>query len=82
MLEGKMVGFQGNMWSERKVFVDLSLFLRINANISQPVLNWSSSKPEIFYPVFFIITYQIADMFDNSRRFIVFLNSIFQGIIA
>ena len=53
-----------------------------NEKISQPVLNWSSSKPEIFYPVFFIITYQIADMFNNSRAFIVFLNSIFQRIIA
>jgi len=40
--------------------------------ISQPVLNWSSSKPEIFYPIFFIITYQIADMFDNSRSLIVY----------
>lgn len=50
--------------------------------ISQPVLNWSSSKPEIFYPVFFIITYQIADMFDSSRAFIGFLNSIFQAIFA
>jgi len=50
--------------------------------ISQPVLNWTSSRPEIFYPVFFIITYQIADMFNNSRALIVFLKSIFQGIIA
>ncbi|NOY67649.1 MAG: phosphatase PAP2 family protein [Gammaproteobacteria bacterium] len=50
--------------------------------ISQPVLNWSSSKPEIFYPVFFIITYQIAEMFDSSRTFIDLLNSIFQAIIT
>jgi len=53
-----------------------------NEKISKPVLNWSSSKPEIFYPVFFIITYQIADMFNNSRALILFFNSIFQGIIA
>ena len=50
--------------------------------ISQPILNWSNSKPEIFFPVFFIITYQIADMFDNSRAFIGFLKDIFQNIFA
>ena len=44
--------------------------------ISKPVLNWSSAKPELFYPVFFIISYQIADMFDNSRAFITFFKSL------
>ncbi|MFA6104549.1 MAG: phosphatase PAP2 family protein [Victivallaceae bacterium] len=28
---------------------------------------WSYSRPEFFYPLFFLLTYQIADMFDNSR---------------
>jgi len=51
-----------------------------NEKISQPVLSWSSSKPEIFYPVFFITTYQVADMFDNSRAIIGYLHSIFKAI--
>jgi len=53
-----------------------------NEKVSQPVLNWSSSKPEIFYPIFFIISYQIADMFNSSRSFLVFLEKIFHVIIA
>jgi undecaprenyl-diphosphatase len=50
--------------------------------ISQPVFNWSRSKPKIFFLVLFIITYQIADMFDNSRAFISFLKEIFRAIFA
>jgi undecaprenyl-diphosphatase len=34
------------------------------------VVNWSYSKPDIFYPVFFLLTYQIADMFNGFRSFI------------
>ena len=43
--------------------------------VSQPVLNWSKLKPEIFYSGFFLITYQIADMFDSSRSI---LNSMWK----
>lgn len=50
--------------------------------ISQRVLNWSNSKPEIFYPVFFIITYQIVDMFDNSRSFFSYLGSVLKAIVT
>jgi len=32
MLEGKNVCFQGNMWSERKVLIDMNLSLRVNGN--------------------------------------------------
>ena len=31
------------------------------------IVNWSSIKPEFFYPAFFLLTYQIADMFDQIR---------------
>jgi undecaprenyl-diphosphatase len=34
------------------------------------IANWSYSKPDIFYPVFFLLTYQIADMFDSIRAVI------------
>ena len=44
--------------------------------VSRPIVNWSKKKPEWFYPVFFLISYQIADMFDNSRAFITYIKSI------
>jgi undecaprenyl-diphosphatase len=50
--------------------------------VSQPVVYYSSLKPEIFYPLFFIFTYQIADMFNNSRAFIPFIISVFQTLLA
>lgn len=49
-------------------------------NKSQSVLDWSRSKPEYFYPIFFIITYQIADMFNSSRALISFIKHILQTI--
>lgn len=45
--------------------------------ISRPIHSYSKTKPEILYPVFFIITYQIADMFNNSRAFVVLLEKLF-----
>jgi undecaprenyl-diphosphatase len=43
------------------------------------ITHFSSSKPEIFYPVFFLLNYQIADMFEDTRHLIrsgyVFLKS-------
>ena len=51
-------------------------------NVSQPTLSFSNSKPEVFYPLLFIVTYQIADMFDNSRHFISFIDSIISAIYA
>lgn len=50
--------------------------------ISQPVLVFSNSKPEIFYPIFFIITYQIADMFDSSRALFSFLSGTLKSVLS
>ena len=35
--------------------------------ISRPVLAWCDSKPELFYPLFFLFSYQVAELFDSSR---------------
>ena len=48
--------------------------------IFEPVLNWAEAKPEFFYPLFFLTSYQIADMFDNSRAFISLLVSIARSL--
>ena len=31
------------------------------------LINLSNSKPHLFYPLLFLYTYQIADMFSSSR---------------
>ncbi len=66
-------------------FIGIVIVLLCQSNyfikkISQPVLDFSSTKPEIFYPLFFIATYQIADMFGSARSFISFLGLIFKAI--
>ncbi len=38
--------------------------------ISQNILNWSNTKPEIFYPVLFMITYQMVELFSSSLKII------------
>ena len=43
-----------------------NIFL-IKSKRLQSIANWSYSKPNLFYPLFFLLTYQIADLFDNSR---------------
>lgn len=68
-------------------FIGVVTTLLCNSNyfldkVSQPILNFSSTKPEIFYPLFFIITYQIADLFESSRAFVSFLSSVFQTVLA
>lgn len=50
---------------------------RFTVHVSTPILNWSYSKPQLFYPLFFLICYQIADMFDNARAIIGFLASLY-----
>ncbi|WP_116473084.1 phosphatase PAP2 family protein [Zobellella maritima] len=40
------------------------------SKISRPAVYYWRERPELFYPLFFIITYQIADMFENSRAFV------------
>ncbi|MDD5321386.1 MAG: phosphatase PAP2 family protein [Methylococcales bacterium] len=32
------------------------------------IINWSLSKPHFFYPLFFILTYQITNMFEDVRN--------------
>jgi undecaprenyl-diphosphatase len=44
--------------------------------VSKPILTWADTKPELFYPVFFMISYQIADMFDNTIAFPSFFKSL------
>ncbi len=55
------------------LFCNSPVFIR---KISRPIVKWADMKPELFYPLFFLISYQIADMFDNTRAFVSLLKSI------
>lgn len=66
-------------------FIGITITVLCNSNfvvdkIRNPIQNWSKSNPQYFYPVFFFITYQIADMFNNSRALLGLMKSIFQSI--
>lgn len=44
----------------------------VQNKISNPILSWAEKTPSLFYALFFLITYQIADLFDQSRSFASF----------
>lgn len=46
-----------------------NIFLAKSARLHS-FTNWSHSKPQFFYPLFFLFTYQIADLFSSSRAII------------
>ena len=43
---------------------------------------WSSSRPQYFYPALFLLTYQIADMFNGARALIGVGLAALQGRLA
>ena len=43
------------------------------------ITNWALSKPHFFYPMFFILTHQIVDMFDDVRSFSIGIYKLFQS---
>lgn len=49
----------------------------VNNKISRPVLLWSGSRPQLFYPLMFLLTSQIAELFSSSREFFGFIYSMF-----
>lgn len=40
----------------------------IRSKTVKSIVNLSAAKPDTFYPVFFLVTYQIADMFEDLRH--------------
>ena len=54
----------------------------INEKVSRPISGWSASRPELFYPAFFLISYQIADIFENSRDLFWSTYLIFRAVIT
>jgi hypothetical protein len=42
------------------------------------VIAFSQSHPALFYPLFFLLTFQIADMFENARSLVGAMYSAYQ----
>ena len=66
---GVMIGWIGNYYFT-------------NSKISKSILNWSLSKPQFFYPILFLLTYQIADIFGGIRSLMSMGFNIFRIILT
>lgn len=51
---GIIIGYAGNIYI-------------LNNGPFKSALDWLETKPSLFYPAFFLMTYQIADLFSSSR---------------
>lgn len=63
-------------------FVGITITMLLQSSLlakkaSQYAVNYSVNRPEIFYGLLFMFTYQITDMFNNTRSLVTFLASIF-----
>lgn len=43
--------------------------------VASPMWRYSCRRPEIFYPVLFLVTYQVADLFQGARDFARYLEA-------
>ncbi len=48
----------------------------------QAIESWAQAKPHLFYPLLFLFTYQIADMFNGSRGVIKLAVTLFRLVLA
>jgi undecaprenyl-diphosphatase len=69
---GGLVGLAIGWISHQSIFIN---------KVCKPILSYSEKKPSIFYALFFLITYQISDLFDASRHFIHFGVEVLKHII-
>lgn len=56
--------------------------LLVKSTNIRSIANWSYSKPALFYPLFFLLTYQVADLFNSSRNMLTGGVELIQGIIS
>ncbi len=56
-------------------------FYFVKSRITGLLVDWSYAKPDFFYPLFFLFTYQIAELFDSTRTLLRFGSKLNQKII-
>lgn len=54
-------------------FACLGNLITVFGRISQSILAWEKRNPGFFYWLFFIISFEIADIFENVRRVLAFV---------
>jgi len=64
------------------IFALLGNFYLVKSMLIKSITNWAKTKPHYFYPLFFLFTYQIADLFDNSRSLVNAGETLIRQIIA
>jgi undecaprenyl-diphosphatase len=62
--------------------VVLSNILLVKSKSLESITNWSHSNPSFFYSLFFLFSFQIADMFDSSRALMGAGVKLFSNILA
>lgn len=58
-----------------------NIYFVMNKNI-RLITDWSYSKPQLFYPLFFLSTCEMVNMFIDSRDLIEYVSNLIQSIIA
>lgn len=48
----------------------------------QAITNWSYTKPQFFYPLYFLMMYQVTEMFDSSRTLMMAGWKIVHGLLT
>lgn len=51
---------------------------QIRAPLSRPLLSWSQCYPGAFYCAFFVLTYEVATVFENTRQIIAAAAKLFR----
>lgn len=67
ILAGAMLAGSLVFLCHRSIFIE---------RVSRPIVDWSEKKPEWFYPLFFLASYQIVDLFNSSRAVVRFASKI------
>ena len=49
----------------------------VNTRLIKSIVDWSDSQPQLFYPLFFLVSYQIADLFEGSRAIAHAISQVF-----
>ena len=73
ILAGAILGILTSLLSNRYLF---------KITFVRPILSWLYSKPEIFYPLFFLFTYQLTELFDSLRELLSKGYQLFQIIFS